>query len=825
MGKQKLELLAPSGNMECLHAAVRAGADAVYLGLGEFNARRNADNFTLETLHEACTYAHLRGVAVYVTLNIEILPHELERAVEFAREAHEAGADAFIVQDIGLAAELTRVLPQAELHISTQMNMHNSAGIVAAAHLGASRVTLARELSIEEIADLADLAHEFGLEIECFAHGALCICYSGQCLMSSMIGGRSANRGLCAQACRLPYELHREGREAALPAEGEHLLSPRDLCSIDELGRMIDAGVTSFKIEGRMKSASYVYEVVSVYREAIDELIAKGVSASDASAPASEARKRRLEEAFSRGFTTAYLTGQRGNDIMSYGRPNNRGVFVGRVSHAQDGMAEVTPEIELNAGDIVEFWTNRGHFAATVPENTRNAGQNILFPVEQRVSKGDRVFRVRNAATQFIDDPMEPRIPVRGNVSLFVGEAAHVSFAAENGCIGEAWGDVVEAARTKALAKDDVIAHVDRLGRTPYVIDEIDVALGDNAGMGFSRLHHLRTEALDALTGELLRTWDDSRVHARGKRGAQQPDRSASKKQAAKSGARTLQVMALASNPSCARAARRAGADALYVPLLNFRRGQAQLQGVRQEEAEQAGYPKQCIMALPTVDHDPIPSTREGKLSFEPWDYVREGKPVLADSFASVMRALDCGAIVEIGPHVPMMNASALQFAAELGVSRVWLSPELSLGQIAELAERSPVDLGLFVSGAQELMICEHCLLMSQGPCDEHCETCPRRSVAHRLVDRKGFDFPVVTDMLGRSHLYNGVELDAVSTLPDLADIGITAVMVDTTLMDKKSSEAAVSRAVRAAELAVTEHRSIPKRQGTTTGHLFRGVQ
>lgn len=223
-----VELLAPAGGAEALHAAVAGGADAVYLGLDAFNARRNADNFTLETLGEACDYAHLRGVRVYVTLNTAILPSEVDRALECARQAYRAGADAFIVQDVGVAAELARSLPQARLHISTQMNTHNAAGIEAAAKLGARRVTLARELSLAEVEHLAGIASDLGLEVEAFAHGALCVCYSGQCFMSSMIGGRSANRGLCAQACRLPYELRNRAQRKELPSPGEHLLSPQD---------------------------------------------------------------------------------------------------------------------------------------------------------------------------------------------------------------------------------------------------------------------------------------------------------------------------------------------------------------------------------------------------------------------------------------------------------------------------------------------------------------------------------------------------------------------------------------------------------------------
>ena len=807
------ELLAPAGSMEALHAAVCAGADAVYLGLDEFNARRNAGNFTLGVFEEACRYAHLRGVAVYVTLNVEILPGELAHAVELARGAWERGADAFIVQDIGLACELTRAIPGVELHASTQMNIHSAAGIEAAARLGCSRVTLARELSVNEVAELVEVARAFEMDVECFAHGALCVCYSGQCLMSSMIGGRSANRGLCAQACRLPYELHREGREGALPSEGEHLLSPRDLCTIDLLEELRDAGAASLKIEGRMKSADYVHEVVSVYRAALDELGAGGAVEH------AEEKRARLAEAFSRGFTTAYLENKRGNEIMSYGRPNNRGVFAGRVAQGTDGTAEVDCEIALNAGDIVEFWTNRGHFAASVPSDVA-AGERASIPVEKRTGKGDRVFRVRNAATAFNDDALEPRVHVNGHVTLRLGEPAHAWFVTSNGRQGEAWGATVELARTKALSAEDVRAHVDRLGQTPFVLDDLSIELNEGAGMGFSQLHHLRAEALEALEEEIVGAWRNSdsgtsavdvcpAISGRGATASAEQTSTAS----------VPRVMAWVTNPGSARAARRAGADGMYVPLLNFRRGQAQMAGVRQEEAEQAGYPKQCVMALPTVEHDPLAGTREGKLTFDPWDYVREGKPVFADSLASAIRALDTGALVEIGPHVPIVNKAALQFVAELGVRRVWLSPELTLGQVAELAEGAPVELGLFVSGAQELMICEHCLLMSQGPCNEECETCPRRSVAHRLVDRKGFEFPVVTDLLGRSHLYNGIELDATSALSDLAAMGVSAVMVDTTLMDKKTAEAAVKRVLRAVETGNAE-----RRPGTTTGHLFRGV-
>lgn len=819
-----VELLAPAGNFECLRAAVRAGADAVYLGLDEFNARRRADNFTLDNLPEACDYAHLRGVRVYVTLNIVVFPSEFDRAIEFARKAYEAGADAFIVQDIGLAAQLTRMLPQVPVHASTQMNTHNAAGVEAAARLGCSRVTLARELSVEEIAQLADVAHTFGMDVEVFAHGALCVCYSGQCLMSSMIGGRSANRGLCAQACRLPYDLFAEGSDDPLPADGEHLLSPRDLCTVDMLGALVNAGVSSLKIEGRMKAADYVYNVVSVYRQVLDKVLEIRVAEGSAQQPqavvATEAQKNSLSEAFSRGFTTAYLTQHRGNDIMSYGRPNNRGVFVGRVAQARNGEVAIDAERPLHEGDIIQFWTNRGHFAHTLSEMRTDGKGLVHFALDERVGKGDRVFRVRNAAEAFQDDPFLPRIPIEGSVELHVGAPARVRFARLDGIgagiVGEAWGDEVEPARTKALTRRDVSAHIDRLGQTSYVLENLSIDMDDDIGMGFSTLHHLRAQALQNLSEAVLAVYRQRDAKPKATRFA--PSR------ALRARPEACAVVAWASNPACARAARRAGADAVYVPVLNYRRGQAVLEGALQDEADQAGYPKQCVMALPTVDHDPVAGTREEALEFDPWKYVRAEKPVYADSAASLVRAQAEGALPEVGSHVPLTNAASLEVAQNWGAQRVWLSPELTLGQIAELAETSSVDLGITVIGRQELMVTEHCALMSQGPCTQQCATCERRKQAHYLKDRKDFDFPVVTDVLGRSHIYNGISLDVASALSDLIDIGIDAVMVDTTLMSARETERMVGRVVGARNLALAGKGSVSKSRGTTTGHLFKGV-
>lgn len=814
-----MELLAPAGNVRALRAAVRAGADAVYLGLEAFNARRGADNFTVPQLKEACDYAHLRGVRVYVTLNTVVLPSEVAFALECARQAYRAGADALIVQDIGIASEVARILPDMRLHISTQMNTVSASGIRAAARLGASRVTLARELSLEEIESLAQVAAEEGLEVEAFGHGALCVCYSGQCFMSSMIGGRSANRGLCAQACRLPYTLRNTAQRKDLPAPGDHLLSPRDLCSIDLLPQLLSAGVASLKIEGRMKSPDYVSAVVSAYRAVLDRVLA-GEEPQHATAE----ERRALEEAFSRGFTTAYLEGERGNDIMSYQRPNNRGAFIGRVAEVRGGAALISCERPLSEGDVLEFWTGKGHAAQTVSELSFDKGNRARVPLDARVRgvrAGDRVFRVRSAEAAYDDDALEPRVPVDGTVRIAIGEPLSASFKlhgvdaddARFQASGVAEGVQVEPARTKPLAEQDVYAHVDRLGSTPYSLASLEVELDEGAGLGFSQVHKVRADALENLTENLLSPYRSRRL-------ARTTDRDYLPANPT-TGAR---VAVWATNPVCARAAKRTGAHMVYVPALNYGRGEAVVAGQLSGTVEQAGYPKQCTLAMPTVDHDAVGAAREAAMGFDPWEYAKAGRPVLVESLGALQRAVELELPFEVGPHLPVTNALALDTVARLGAERVWLSPELTLAQIEEFAHDSPIELGLVVYGAQELMVTEHCLLMSQGPCNEDCSSCRRRRSPHYLRDRKDYEFPVVTDALGRSHLYNSVPLDIVPALPDLMAAGVTSFMVDATLMNGEETAQATGRAIHALRVAQKDGNSIAKMPNATTGHLFRGV-
>lgn len=505
------ELLSPAGSVEMLHASVRGGCDAVYLGLQSLNARRGAENFDINTLSSAVRYCHLRGVRVYVAMNTLILDSELNEALSLANECAKACVDAFIVQDIGFAARLRKHLPNVALHASTQMNTHTEDGILALAELGIKRITLARELSLTEIAHLTDVAHKCGLETEAFAHGALCVCYSGQCLMSSMIGARSANRGLCAGACRLPYTLINSDEtnpsKHSLCKDGKHPLSTKDLCTVTDIDKLCSTGVDSLKIEGRIKSADYAFLTTQVYREALD-----GISNGKATFKQDDVEKK-LQSVFSRGFTDAYLFGDRSSAMMSYSRPNNRGEQIGRVSSVNASNVIFKSDRDLICGDILEVWTSRGNVSLKLDSNFSQNGKTVtvsLFDTSLRsIKPSDRVFRVRSANAAYVDDEREPKIAVCGEVILQKRCPLQMSLTPvfdTNLCV-VVQGDDIEAARTKVVTKEEVAEHIGRMGQTSFVLQELDIVLEDGVGVSFSKLHKLRSEAVEKLESAILTTY------------------------------------------------------------------------------------------------------------------------------------------------------------------------------------------------------------------------------------------------------------------------------------------------------------------------------
>lgn len=392
------ELLAPAGGLDQMLAAIAAGADAIYAGLGGFNARVSAHGFTDDEFARGCAVAHAHDVRVYVTLNVFVFDDELSDAVALGAHALELGADALIVADAGLACALSAAIPGVEIHLSTQAGVHSEGAVrLAADELGVERVTTARELTVDEIAALCAT----GVPIEVFCHGAICIGYSGACEFSALRRGRSAMRGDCTQPCRLAYDLVDEAGQSVVAVEGDRLLCPRDYLGIAHLPELVDAGVASLKIEGRMKNPDYVFNVVRVWRRALD-MLRDGAWDPDAV----EELERELGRSFNRGFTDAYLRGRSGAELMSFERAINQGVRVGRLVAV--GHEEVTVELDVAvaAGDTLEIRFYPGVDARPdVPKRWPQvpcpvdaaAGEYIVVHCKRKVDAGCEVYLIRSA--------------------------------------------------------------------------------------------------------------------------------------------------------------------------------------------------------------------------------------------------------------------------------------------------------------------------------------------------------------------------------------------------------------------------------------------
>ena len=827
------ELLAPAGGPEPFNAALAAGADAIYCGLGnDFNARRGAKNFDDESFAAACRRAHLAGARVYVTVNVAISTEELPRVLELVRRAWRLGADAFIIQDWGLMAEIRRRWPEVETHVSTQANVHDARGVAWCRDVwGADRVTLSRELSLAEISRIA----EEGVELECFGHGALCFCYSGVCLMSSMNGGRSANRGLCAQPCRLPYDLiDEDGNVMEIPGVatqgipetsrgvgGTRLLCPKDYRTVDRVREMRDAGVGSLKVEGRMKAPDYVFSVVAAYRDALDAL---RDGSDDAAARAR--RDRRLRRAFNRDFTESYLWGGSDNDMMSYERSNNRGELVGRVTGSRALEAavvrrgggnggrermrrltradvEVLLDQPVGAGDLLEIRppSDPSQFLTAHAEADAAVGETITCRTSRPMEEGSLVRVIRSQAAldeaaRVADKDVVRRRPVRVRVTARLGEPFSVELEALDGAAAAcAEGFVVEAARTRPVTEGDLVEHVGRMGQSPFAPVEWDVALDAGCGMSFSAVHKVRAEACRLLEEALLAPYADRETKGTGS--FVSPYDETNEPVPFVSPA----VCVVVTTPACAEAALAAGATRIYASADDLARG---------------SWPAGVIPWLDEVCRE------ADHARLDPW--VRAGEPVAVGNVSELALAVSRGAAPEVRSCIPVHNTSALAALAEAGAAGVWLSPELTLEEVCALARTSRVPVGLSVLGRERVMTSEHCVLQALGRCRHDCARCPERARSLSLRDIDGNLLPVRTDVNGRSRIWCARSLDATPQVGELVEAGVTRLLVDGQLMTAPEVGEAVTRVVRALEAVRDGRRPAPRMKGATSGHLFSPI-
>ena len=815
------ELLAPAGGPEPFYAALAAGADAIYCGMGSFNARRKANNFTDEAFQAACRAAHLAGSRVYVTVNVVIKDEEMREALALIDRCWQLGADAFIIQDWGLFFEVRRLMPEVETHISTQANIHDARGAAWCKAAGADRVTLSRELSVDEIAHIHDAVD---IELEVFSHGAICFCYSGICLLSSFTSrGRSANRGMCAQPCRLPYELIDESGRSWSAAGRERALCPRDTCTVDMLPRLLDAGAHALKLEGRMKAPDYVHSIVSAYRAQLDDVLARRPISSQVS----KARYRQLKRCFNRDFTTEYQQGRSGDEMMSYERSNNRGQVVGEVlgSRPLGNTRGLKPDDKrrraawtrlrldepVGKGDLLELRHDDEFdqfLTCLAPEDTV-AGSIIECRTARAMPAGARVRLIRSqaaldAAEAALKRPVARKRPVDVRVIAHLGQPFTVELRCvdDDAVLGRAEGFIIEAARTRAVCADDLIEHVGRMGSSPFEATSFDIQLDAGCGMGFSAVHRVRAAACEALERAILALHESRVPHA-----LAAPAERRAESYAAEDA--VPEICALVTSREAARLARDAGAVRIYMAVDDLLAAGVSPQGIAREKI------------IPVLDEVSREVDHE---RLDPW--LASGTPAAVGTISELSLGAERASLVELRSCIPVHNVACMQALGERGANGIWLSPELTLAEIERIApHRGSLTLGLTILGAPRVMTSEHCILQVAGACIHDCGRCRLRTRDFKLKNIDGRMLPVRTGLNGRSHLYDGVTLDATPQIPALLAAGVTRFLVDGTLVDNDELLRRVTRAKRALDAALAGRTPDKRLAGSSSGCLFQGVE
>jgi putative protease len=768
------ELLAPAGTLDAVRAAVANGADAVYLGAGGFNARDDGAQLTLDELADACRLAHAHGARIYYTLNVLTKPGELTNALMLLGDAIDRGIDAVIVQDLGLIRLIRVAYPDLEIHGSTQITVHDVAGAAAVRDLGVSRVVLARENSIDDLRAIRDAVPNLGLET--FVHGALCISYSGQCLMSGLISERSANRGACAQACRKDYTL--TDAETGATLDTGYLISAKDLAAYDELGALAEAGIRCLKIEGRKKRPEYVATVTHGYREWLDAL---GRGTSEPVAPAAV---EPLVQIYSRGFTSSLLHGRGGRDFVTRDRPDNRGTVLGTVVGATGGDIVVDVSREVHAGDGLAFdlpdepRTGCTVIAVRASKRTGSTFRQTLA-IRERTRPGATV--VRNADAELlaasqasyasVELPAAPRIPLHVRVSGRAGAPLDAEFTAGSGAdavsVSLATAAPLDSATRRPIDDAQCRAQLGRLGDTPFVLAGIDRSgLGDGLFLPVSELNHLRQRAVAALATR--RDW--SRAAVRIQRAERIASLVAVPECVAGSDALAGPPFILAVSVHQAADARTAAsAGATEVILDPFLRHPAPpLARVRSLAAELSEAGVTLWLRTPTIVR---PSERH---DLEKW--LQLGIPVVTGHLGLARELAAAGRRVTTDYAVNCFNQHTAAVLFGMGVERIQVSVELTAGEISAVtAPWSGRGFSALVYGRPEGMTIEHCVLSAAF--DREPTTCRDLCVQKHpnveLTDPAGYRFAVATDSACRNRLLHSRPIEASEYMPDLWRAGL----------------------------------------------------
>lgn len=800
-----IELLAPVGSFEALKAAVQNGANAVYLGGKDFGARASANNFDRDELKEAVKYAHIRGVQVFVTTNTLRKENEIENFLEYVKFLYDIDVDAIILQDIGMARLIKRELPDFELHASTQMVAHSLEDVKYLESVGFDRVVLAREVTVEEIKYICDNCKA---DIEVFVHGALCVCYSGQCLMSSMIGNRSGNRGRCAQPCRQRYELVDVYTGEVVNSNGDYLLSPKDLSTIEEIDKIIDAGVHSLKIEGRMKRPEYVATVIDGYRKTIDEyLTTNKLNVSDEIISD-------LYTIFNRKFTKGLLLGDVGKDVMNSQLPNNQGLYVGTVVDYNKKAKRLKIKLAntLKKGDGINL--GGGTIGRIIKngniETIGYKGEIIELDFVGEARKGQIVFKTSDSELMdrvqatFTQDKEFVKNIIDAKITIKLGQKPILTLMDRNKNKATVEGDkIVEEAMKVALSKEKVDTQLRKLGNTPYELDKLEIDLDDNVSLPVSLLNQMRRDCIELLDKERVIIKDRKYKNKNVKYNPIQYNRN--KKQ---------EISVKVKNLEQLESALECGVDRIYYEDTNT---------IDKAMSLALKYNKKVIYSAPRIIRNKE-YNQLAKANNAGVESVQVGNYGSIDYFKDKELNIDY--------YLNAFNSETINYYKEIGADTLCISQELNLNEIKETIKYTDINIESVVYGYTPLMITEYCpmgVIVRDCKKDKRVAKC--KESIYALRNSKGDEFRVSQDIFCRSTIYNSNVTCMLDNLYELNEIGINILRLDFTLEDKDTVKEVIEAhqevLANSYKLGIKATKLYNKldSKGTTSGHYYKGVE
>ena len=754
-----IDLLSPVGDFDCLKAAVQNGANSVYFGANLFSARAFASNFDLDELKNAIQYARIRGVKTNLTLNTLIKNDEFEDAFNLAKKAYEFGIDAIIVQDLGLAKMLIKSFPDLAIHASTQMSVHNLQGVLELQELGFKRVVLSRELSIGEI---EYICRNSNVEIECFIHGALCISYSGQCLFSSMIGGRSGNRGKCAQPCRLPYKL----LENNSVIDSGYLLSTRDICGLDFIPDMINAGVTCLKIEGRMKKPEYVATVTRIYRKYID------LAESSEPYVVDDADRKILMQAFNRGsFSCGHLSNEPNKKLVFKDKSDNMGLFLGKVEKYNSNKGYITVKLNepIEVGDTVALERESGTYnVAEVMVSNKNikgtkVGQTVTIGrMKGNIKLGDKIFKMSSKSQNSIaNDSLRfenRKVALNCEVTVKENQPLEINITSANDLdiyknlnITSTLDVLPVEAKNRPISKDDIIAQINKTNSTPFSFANINVNLDDNLFLPkVSSLNELRRTALENVENfaisNIQRISDGIDYNARNENSKN--DNNANSSNNSNNNGNKISVLLNILNDKYDYSSLE-GIDIVYIPLKYF------VNKKYSNILETLSKKFELYIYLPTI----IKANYRNLLSLNIENAIKSYN-IKGFVLSNISNLLLLDNVLEncslnkndfnfIANYTfNIFNNHSVKELKELGFNRFTISPELNKETILDLTSSNTEVLAseLIVYGKTPLMNMNYCLLGKANKCYPNCDAKCNSCNKYYLKDRLGLNFEIIPD-------------------------------------------------------------------------------